>query len=136
MTRSSNATTVVGTGLLLATGLVDLVLYFGKSIPFGYPGILFLLNAAAAIVLAVALLFGLRMAWHLGALLTAVTIISFILARTTGLPGLQLSDWLVMLGFIPLGPVSLVAEGLFVAVYLVTKVPARRSLRPAPPSHS
>jgi hypothetical protein len=126
MARSRSGLTVAGAALLLATALIDLLLYFGLSIPFGYPGVLFLLNAAAGIGLAAMLVAGVRVAWDLGAAFTAATIVLFVLSRTTGLPGLQLSDWLVFLGFLPLGPLSLVVEGLFVVVYALAVLPARR----------
>lgn len=113
-------TAVIGAALLLANGLIEVLVYVGFGIPFGYPGILFLLNAAASALLAAAVLAGRRVASHLGALLCAATILGFVLARTTGLPGLQFSDWVVMLAFLPLGPLSLLVEGLYLGLYAGT----------------
>ena len=117
--RSRGATlTGLGVTLLLAMAVIDLLVYFGFGLPFAYPGILFLLNAAAAAVIGAWLLTGTPAAWHLGAGLAAATVVLFVVVRTIGLPGFQLSDWVVMLGFLPLGPLSLVVEVLFVGLYI------------------
>lgn len=104
--------------MLLAMAVIDLLVYFGFSLAFAYPGILFLLNAVSAVVIAAGLLGGYRPAWHLGALLAATMMVLFVLVRITGLPDFQLDDRIVLLGFLPLGPLSLAAEGLFLGLYV------------------
>jgi hypothetical protein len=100
-------------------------------------GGLFIADAAAAIVLAVAVLRGRRPAWALSALLAAATAVAFVLSRSTGLPGYHDDSWLEPLGGVPMGPLSLVVEGLVVLVALIVltagrAVPERtRAARPA-----
>ena len=110
--------TGVGVTLLLAMAAIDLLVYFGFGLTFAYPGILFLLNAAAAAVLAGSLMRGYQVAWDVAAGLAASTAVLFVIVRTVGLPNFQLSDWVVMLGFLPLGPLSLVMEALFLGLYV------------------
>lgn len=109
--------TAVGVALLLAMAAIDLLVYFAFALTFAYSGVLFLLNAAAAVVIAAVLVRGYAVAWHAGALLAASTVVLFVLVRTTGLPGFQLSDWIVTVGILPLGPLSLVVEVLFCGLY-------------------
>jgi hypothetical protein len=105
-----------GALLLAAMAVID-VLVVAAFVPVTtYPGILFLLNAAFAVVLAAGVLRGLRPAWQLGILLTGVTIVAFVAVRTVGLFGLLLNDWLVLLGPLPLGPLSLVVEAAFIVL--------------------
>lgn len=109
---------VLGAALLAVMGVIDLLVYFGFSLPPSYPGILFILNAIAALALSVGLLLGMQVAWHLAALLAAVTIVLFVVVRTVGLPGFYLQNWVVLLGPLPLGPLSLLVEAGFVALYV------------------
>jgi hypothetical protein len=62
------------------------------GLAFAYPGILFLLNAGGAAVLAVSLLRGYQAAWDVAAGLAASTAALFVAVRTVGLPNFQLSD--------------------------------------------
>ena len=62
-----------------------------------------------------------RPAWHLSALFAAGTIVLFVLVRTVGLPAFHLTSWTSMVGFLPLGPLSLIAEGLLLALYAVER---------------
>jgi hypothetical protein len=117
---SSRFTTVrlFGAGLLFVMALIDLLVYVGFSLSPMYPGALFLLNCAAATFLSVGILLGLGPAWHLGAVLTVATIVLFVLVRTLGLPAFRLDDWMVFLGPLPLGPISLVVEVIFLGLYV------------------
>ena len=118
MFSRSATLTGVGVTLLLAMAAIDLLVYFGFGLAFAYPGILFLLNAAAAAAIAGGLLRGYQSAWHLAAGLAATTAVLFVVVRTIGLPGFQLNDWVVMLGFVPLGPLSLLVETLILGLYV------------------
>lgn len=69
-----------------------------------------LAGGALLIVLAGGILRGSRLTWHGAALLAALTFISFIAVRTVGLPNFYLTDWVVMVGVLPLGPLSLAAD--------------------------
>lgn len=116
----SRPLTWVGAALLVAIAAIHVGVNVGFGLGFGYPGALFLLNAAGAIVLAAGILGGIRAAWHLGAVLAAASIVVYIVVHTTGLPGFYLEDWTAMVGILPLGPLSLVVEPLFLITYAVS----------------
>lgn len=109
---------VAGAVILVVIAAIHVLVYVGFALTPGYPGFLFLLNAAASVLLAIAVLANIRLAWPASALLAAVTIVFFVVVHTVGLPGFQLSDWLSGVGFLPLGPISLFAELLLIALYL------------------
>jgi hypothetical protein len=100
-------------------------------------GGLFVADAAAAIVLAIAVLRGRRPAWALSALLAAATAVAFVLSRSTGLPGYRDDSWFEPLGGVPMGPLSLLVEGLVVLVAVIVLTAGRavpegtRAARPA-----
>ena len=121
--------TAAGVGLLLAMAAIDLLVYFGFALTFAYPGILFLLNAAAAAVIAAGLVRSYPAAWHAGALLGATTAVVFVLVRTTGLPNFRLTDWVVTAGLLPLGPLSLVVDVLVCGLYVSWLISAKTSGR-------
>ena len=120
---SSSATTLyrVGGVLLLVLAVIHILVYVGFSLTPAYPGFLFLLNVAASVALAVGVLVGFRPAWHASALFAAGTIALFVIVRTVGLPAFHLTNWVSMVGFLPLGPLSLVADGLLIALYAVDR---------------
>lgn len=111
-----------GAIILLVIAAIHILVYVSFALTPGYPGFLFLLNALASVVLAVAVLANIRLAWLASALLAALTIVFFVIVHTVGLPAFQLSDWLTMVGFLPLGPLSLVAEALLIALYLFDRL--------------
>lgn len=111
-----------GALLLLAIAAIHVLVYVGFSLTPGYPGFLFLLNAAASVLLAIAVLAGIGPAWPAGALLAALTIVFFLIVHTVGLPAFQLGDWLNTVGFLPLGPLSLLVEALVIALYLFDRL--------------
>lgn len=113
---------MAGAGILLVIAAIHVLVYVGYSLTPGYPGFLFLLNAAVSAVLAVAVLANIRPAWPASAVLAALTIVFFVLVHTVGLPAFQLSDWLSTVGFLPLGPLSLTAEVLLIALYLFDRL--------------
>lgn len=107
-----------GAVILLVIAAIHVLVYIAYALTPGYPGFLFLLNALGSVVLAAALLANIRLAWLASAVLAALTIVFFVIVHTVGLPAFQLSDWLTMVGFLPLGPLSLIAEALLIALYL------------------
>ena len=111
----------IGASLLLAMAAIDLLVYVGEGLAFEYPGVLFLLDAAAAVVIAAGFICAPRLAWHLGALLTATTIALFVVVHTIGLPAFQLGDWLEVVAFLPLGPLSLAVEAAFLVTYAIAR---------------
>ena len=118
---STGALYRAGGVVLLVIAVLHVLVYVGFSLTPGYPGILFLLNVAASVVLAVGVFLRFRPAWHLSALFAAGTIVLFVLVRTVGLPAFHLTSWTSMVGFLPLGPLSLIAEGLLLALYAVER---------------
>ncbi|MFF8427073.1 hypothetical protein ACF07Y_18240 [Streptomyces sp. NPDC016566] len=81
-----------------------------------YIGVLFAAGSAVMVVVAVALVMVRRpvTAWATGALVSLGMIVGFLLSRTVGLPnGYYESGWEA-----PYGPLSLLAEGVFVLAFL------------------
>jgi hypothetical protein len=111
----------LGAALLLAQAAIHVLVYVGFALTPAYPGFLFLLNAAASVVLAAGVLRGFRLAWHGSAALAAATAVLFIVVRTVGLPAFHLSDWVAMVGVLPLGPLSLLGDALLLALYVVDR---------------
>lgn len=111
-----------GAVILLVIAAIHVLVYVSYALTPGYPGFLFLLNAAASVLLAIAVLANIRLAWPAGAVLAATTIVFFVIVHTVGLPAFQLSDWLTMVGFLPLGPLSLLAEALLIALYIFDRL--------------
>jgi uncharacterized membrane protein YfcA len=99
---------MTGIALIALTGLIhafEAPEYLDEK---AYVGILFILNAAGALVAAIGIWRGSRAAWALGILVAAGAFAGYILSRTTGLPGgFKESDWE------PLGIASLVIEAAF-----------------------
>lgn len=119
-TRDSSSSTAiyrVGGVLLLLIAVLHVLVYVGFSLTPAYPGFLFLLNVVAAVALAVGVFLRFRPAWHLSALFAAGTIVFFVIVHTVGLPAFHLNDWVAMVGPLPLGPLSLIAEALLLALY-------------------
>jgi hypothetical protein len=77
-----------------------------------YLGALFIVAAVVCAAVAVRLWFvGGRVAWTLGALVSAGAFVGFILSRTTGLPGFREREWELI------GIISLIVEGAFLALF-------------------
>lgn len=111
-----------GAIILLAMGAVHVLVYVGFSLSPGYPGFLFLLNAALSLVLAIGVFANVGLAWPAAALLAAGTIALYIVVHTVGLPGFYLEDWLSTVGFLPLGPISVVGEAAIIGIYLIDRL--------------
>ena len=111
-----------GAIILLAMGAVHLLVNVGFSLGAGYPGFLFLLNAALSAVLAVGVFANVRLAWPATALMAAGTIVLYVVVHTIGLPGFYLEDWLSTVGFLPLGPISVVGEAIIIALYVIDRL--------------
>ena len=120
----TTATAVQGAGiaLILVTGAIhflDAPSSFGDAT---YKGVLFLANGIAAIVAAFGIYRGeRRWGWGLGVLVAGGALVSYVISRTMGLPGLAPDIWLE-----PLGVLSLLVEAAFIVVFV-------QSRREAPP---
>jgi len=122
MRATPTAVQGAGIALILVTGaihFIDAPSSFGDAT---YKGLLFLANGIAAIVAAVGIYRGeRRCGWGLGALVAGGALVSYVISRTLGLPGLAPDVWLE-----PLGILSLMVE----AAFIVLVVRSRRGAGP------
>lgn len=117
-----------GIALILLVGLIHLVDASGSMSESAMKGMSFYLNAAAAGVAA----FGIYKAkmswgWGLGALVATGALVGYIVSRTVGIFGLPPDVWME-----PVGVLSLIAEGLFVALFAYTALDRRAVVARAP----
>jgi hypothetical protein len=114
MSLSSRRIAWLAIGMLVITGLVHLLDAPDAFDEMTYKGLLFVANAAGALVAAVGIARGARgWGWGLGFAVSAGALVGYILSRTLGLPGLPAEPdaWLE-----PLGLISMMSEGLFVVL--------------------
>lgn len=106
---------VAGIVLIAGDGLIHFFLvpqYFEYA---GSLGLLFLAHTFGSVLSALGINVGARWGWTLGVLTAGGALIGYVVSRLFGLPGLPESEreWLD-----PQGVLSLVVEGLFVALYI------------------
>lgn len=105
----------MGVALILLVGAIHLIEapeYFEITL---YLGVLFAVNVVASVVAAVGIYRGARnCGWLLGAIISGLTLIAYLVSRTFGLPGLAES---VGAWDEPLGTVSMIVEALFIVAY-------------------
>ena len=103
-----------GIALLLIVGIIhfiDAPSSFGDAT---YKGLLFIADGLAAGVAAWGIYRSARTwGWSLGFIITAGAFIMYIYSRTIGLPGIDVDTWDE-----PLGTLSLIAEGMFMLLYV------------------
>ena len=116
--RRGHGQAFAASALLLSNAAIHVIAFPDHFKVAPYIGVLFLLLALAVVPLAVAIGAGNKTAWTLAALMSAVAIIAYVLARTTGLPYYRESDWLDPMGAVPLGLLSLVVEFLFLVMWI------------------
>lgn len=116
--RQDRGRAFTGTALLLGVGAIHVIAFPDHYEVAAYIGGLFILLAAATVVLAIGIGARIRFAWSLAALLFAVSIVLYVVARTSGLPYYHETNWLDPMGSVPLGLLSVILEGLFVFLYL------------------
>jgi hypothetical protein len=111
-----------GVALILVTGAIHFIDAPGSFGDATYKGLLFLANGIAAIVAAFGILRGdRRWGWGLGVLVAGGALVSYVISRTVGLPGLAPDIWLE-----PLGILSLMVEAAFIVLF----AQSRRGARP------
>lgn len=105
--------TGIAIALIIVTGLIHFVEGPDNLQEAAYKGILFFLNGGAALVAAVGIYRGSKTwGWGLGVLVAGGALVMYVVSRTVGLPGIGVDDeWLE-----PIGVLSLLVEGLFVAI--------------------
>lgn len=94
---------------ILAVGIIHFLLAPDEYREAHYMGILFGANFLAALIAAVGILRGATWAWVLGLLIATGSIIGYMLSRTTGMPGMEVEDWLT-----PSGLVAMAVEDIFI----------------------
>lgn len=111
-----------GVALILVTGAIHFIDAPGSFGDATYKGLLFLANGIAAIIAAIGIHRGeRRWGWGLGVLVAGGALVSYVISRTVGLPGLAPDIWLE-----PLGILSLMVEAAFIVLF----VQSRRGVRP------
>jgi uncharacterized membrane protein YfcA len=111
-----------GISLIVVVGLIHLINSPGDLEEGSYTGLLYLANFVGALAAAVGIYRGKRWGWVLGWLVAGGAFAGYVISRTVGLPGLPVeTEWLE-----PLGVLSLVAEGLFIGLYLTIFLPQKR----------
>ena len=112
-----------GIGLIVSVGLIHAIDAPDGFEEAAYKGWLFCANGVGALVAAWGIFRGQRWGWNLGLLIAAGSFISYVASRTVGLPLIPAEPdaWLE-----PLGVASLIAEGLFVAVFIKKKLGTRK----------
>ncbi|MDD5155145.1 MAG: hypothetical protein PHF11_01505 [Candidatus Omnitrophica bacterium] len=106
----------LGVVLILITGFIHVIDAKDSFSEAAYKGWLFYANGLGAMVAAYGIYRGRRIwGWYLGLFIAAGSLALYILSRTVGLPLIPAEPdaW-----FEPLGVASLIAEGLFIAVFM------------------
>jgi hypothetical protein len=125
MRTTPTAVQGAGIALILVTGAIHFIDAPGSFGDATYKGMLFLANGIAAIVAALGIHRGeRRWGWGLGVLVAGGALVSYIVSRTVGLPGLAPDIWLE-----PLGILSLMVEAAFIVLF----AQSRREVPPAGP---
>jgi hypothetical protein len=99
-------------GFIVVAGLIHLYTTPGELNEDLYLGLLFIANCVGAVVAAYGILRGRRWGWVLGFLVAVGSIGGYVWSRTSGLPGMDVEEWLN-----PAGIASLLVEGLFVIAF-------------------
>lgn len=123
--RTSRSWTLAGVGLILLVGLIHLVDAPGSIAESTLKGLSFYANFAGAAIAAVGIWRGKTWGWALGTLVAAGAFVGYVISRTVGIFGIPPDVWLE-----PIGVASLIAEALFVALFLKVAY-ARNSARDA-----
>ncbi len=112
---SSFVSRLNGIVLIVATGLIHLIRVPHHFEIAPYLGWLFIANFVGSLVVAVGIYRGSLWGWLLGVLIATASFVLFLVSRTIGLPATHhelVGHWST------LGIISLIVEGLFVALYV------------------
>ena len=97
---------------IVVAGLIHLYATPGELDEALYLGLLFIANCIGAVVAAYGILRGRGWGWTLGFLVAVGSIVGYVWSRTSGLPGMEIEEWLN-----PVGVASLVMESMFVLAF-------------------
>jgi FtsH-binding integral membrane protein len=106
----------LGIGLILIAGVVHLIDAQDSFKEAAYKGCLFYANFLATLVVAFGIYRNKYWGWKFGFVIAVLSISFYCLSRSVGLPLIPAEPdaW-----FEPLGVISLLAEGLFVFLYII-----------------
>ncbi len=113
-----------GIVLILTIGLIHGLDASDSFNEAAYKGWLFCANGVGALIAAYGIFHKQNWGWNLGLLIAAGSFIGYVASRTVGLPQIPAEPdaWLE-----PLGVASLIAEGLFMAVFIERAVSNKRT---------
>jgi len=113
--NNPNVTMVIGIALalLLVAGLVHLLDAPDAYEEAVYKGVLFMLNAIGAVIASYGIWKNKRWGWVIGLAISIGSILGYVASRTVGMPQIPAEPdaWLE-----PLGVISLLTEGVFIAI--------------------
>ncbi len=118
MTAPSSTLKWLAIAAILGTGFIHTVEARDAFSEATYKGLLFIANGVGALVAAVGVYRNRReRGWLLGLLVAGGAFLAYVASRTVGLPGLPAEPdaW-----FEPMGVASLVCEGLFIILFVVS----------------
>jgi hypothetical protein len=107
-------TTLAGAGLIFLAGQLHLVLTSEHLEATPYLGALFVANFIGAMMAAIGIYLGKRWGWALGALVAAGAYLTYFVAGTVGLPGVESAHSTELLE--PVGVVTKAVEALFLVI--------------------
>lgn len=103
--------------LILVTGYLHFITTPHEYSEARYMGILFLLNAVAALISAVGILRSRFLwGWALGFLIAAGSILGYLQSRTIGMPGMEAEEW-----FDPIGIPAVIVEAGYLIVFALAR---------------
>lgn len=124
MNNVSKFITWAGVVLITITGIIHFMDAPDDFSQAAYKGVLFVLNGLGALIAAYGIFRGASWGWLLGLFIAGGAIIGYIVSRTIGLPGLPVDPhW-----FETMGVLSLVVEGIFVALAVKALADTRQRL--------
>ena len=108
----------MGIALILIIGLIHVIDAKDSFSDAVYKGWLFYANGAGALIAAFGIFRNHNWGWRLGFFIAAGSFVGYVASRTLGLPYIPAEPeaWLE-----PLGVAALIAEGLFIAVFINRK---------------
>ena len=94
---------------ILVVGTIHFLLAPDEYKEAHYMGILFGANFLAAFIAAGGILRRTTWGWVLGLLIASGSLIGYMVSRTTGMPGMEVEDWIT-----PSGLIAMAVEGIFI----------------------
>jgi hypothetical protein len=116
---------------LTVAGTVHLVDAPGAFREAAYLGLSFVAQFTICVLAAAGILLGSRFAWIIGALVSAATIVMYVISRTVGLPGQSGEGWLGWAGVVSTGSEIIALAATLWGLRLLRTTPAGRPVGPS-----